>query len=286
VRLLRRRGWWMVVIGFGHALLLWSGDVVGIYGVVGIVFAGMFVRGTDRALLGTAVVSAMLGTLIGAANGIVPAGAQAMLPSIAIADPLDAALARIVEWLLLGVLFGLGVFGAVAFGVWAARRAYLDNPERFRPMLRRAAVIGIVVGALGGLPLALVAAGVLPAAPGLAVPAAALHTLSGYAGGVGYAALFGLFAIRVRERGMGVVSGAVLACGQRSLSCYLAQSVAFAALLPAWTLGLGAGLSLERAALVGAGTWAVVLVVAGVTAHAGYRGPAEVLLRRLTYRSP
>jgi uncharacterized protein len=59
--------------------------------------------------------------------------------------------------------------------------------------------------------------------------------------------------------------------------------VAFAALLPAWTLGLGAGLSLELAALVGVGTWAVILVVAVVTARAGYRGPAEVLLRRLTY---
>lgn len=282
-RIVRRRGWWMVALGFGHALLLWSGDIVGIYGVVGVVFAGMFVRGSDRALLWTAAVSVALGTLLGAANGLVPPGARSVLPSMALVDPLDAALARVVEWLLLGVLFGLGVFGVVAFGVWAARRAYLDDPERFRPLLRRVAVLGIATAALGGLPLALVAAEVLPPTPGLAGPAAALHALSGYAGGVGYAALFGLFAIRVSDRGTGVVSGALVACGQRSLSCYLAQSVAFAALLPAWTLGLGAGLSLEVAALVGAGTWAVILVVAAVTARAGYRGPAEVLLRRLTY---
>jgi uncharacterized protein len=283
IRIVRRRGWWMVAIGFGHALLLWSGDIVGIYGVVGVVFAGMFVYGTDRALLRSTAVSVVLGTLLGAANGLVRPGARAMLPSVALADPLDAALARVVEWLLVGVGFGMGVFGAVAYGVWAARRGYLDEPERFRPLLRRAAVLGIAAAALGGLPLALVAVGVLPPTPGLAVPAAALHALSGYAGGVGYAALFGLFAIRVRRRGQGPLSGALLACGQRSLSCYLAQSVAFAALLPAWTLGLGAGLSLELAALVGVGTWAVILVVAVVTARAGYRGPAEVLLRRLTY---
>jgi uncharacterized protein len=283
VRLLRRRGWWMVAIGFGHALLLWSGDIVGIYGVVGVVFAGMFVRGSDRALLWTAGISVALGTLLGAATGLVRPGAQAMVASIAIADPVDAALARVLEWLLLGVLFGLGVFGMVAFGVWAARRGYLDDPSRFRALLRRVAVLGIVVGALGGLPLALIAAGSPPAAPGLAMPAGALHALSGYAGGLGYAALFGLFALRVQRRGPGPVSEALLACGQRSLSCYLAQSVAFVALLPAWTLGLGAGLSLELAALVGIGTWAVVLVVAVVTARAGYRGPAEVLLRRLTY---
>jgi uncharacterized membrane protein YeiB len=282
-RIVRRRGWWMVAIGFAHGLLLWAGDIVGIYGVVGVVFAGMFVRGTDRALLRTAAVSVVLGTLLGAANGLVRPGAQAMVPSIALPDPVDAALARVFEWLLLGALFGLGVFGMVAFGVWAARRAYLDDPERFRPLLRRVAVLGVVAGALGGVPLALIAAGALPATPGLAVPAAALHALSGYGGGVGYAALFGLFAIRVGRSGPGPVSGALLACGQRSLSCYLAQSVAFVALLPAWTLGLGAGLSLWLAALVGIGVWAVILVVAAVSARSGYRGPAEVLLRRLTY---
>jgi uncharacterized membrane protein YeiB len=226
LRLVRRRGWWMVAIGLADALLWWSGDVVAIYGIIGIVLAGMFVRGTDRALLGTAWLSVALGTLIGLAYGLDPPDAQAMLPSVALADPVDAALVRIVEWLLLGVVFGLGVFGMVAFGVWAARRAYLDDPARFRPLLRRVAVCGIAVAAVGGLPLALVAAEVLPSTPGLALPAAALHTLSGYAGGVGYAPLFGLLAVRVARTGTGPVTGALLACGQRSLSCYLAQSVA------------------------------------------------------------
>ena len=73
------------------------------------------------------------------------------------------------------------------------------------------------------------------------------------------------------------------ACGQRSLSCYLAQSVAFVALLPAWTLGVGAHARVWQAALVGLGTWLVILVIAALSDRAGYRGPAEVVLRRLTY---
>jgi uncharacterized membrane protein YeiB len=36
-------------------------------------------------------------------------------------------------------------------------------------------------------------------------------------------------------------------------------------------------------ALLGAGAWLVILAVAAVSARAGVRGPAEVLLRRLTY---
>jgi uncharacterized protein len=117
---------------------------------------------------------------------------------------------------------------------------------------------------------------------GVAALAASMHALGGYAGGVGYAALFGLVAIRMAGR-TGPVATALQACGQRSLSCYLAQSVSFAALLPAWSLGLGDGAHLWQGALVGVGTWLVILLVAAVSARAGYRGPAEVLLRRLTY---
>ncbi|KAA1018240.1 DUF418 domain-containing protein [Pseudonocardia sp. EV170527-09] len=79
----------------------------------------------------------------------------------------------------------------------------------------------------------------------------------------------------------------MVALGRRSLSGYLAQSVAFVALFPAWTLGLGAGLPLWAATLCGAGVWLVTVVVAVVAGRRGHRGPAEVLLRRLTYgRAP
>jgi uncharacterized protein len=72
-------------------------------------------------------------------------------------------------------------------------------------------------------------------------------------------------------------------CGQRSLSCYLGQSVLFVALLPEWTLGLGARLTVLEAALLAVAVWLVLLLAAVASARAGYRGPAEVLLRRLTY---
>jgi uncharacterized membrane protein YeiB len=59
--------------------------------------------------------------------------------------------------------------------------------------------------------------------------------------------------------------------------------VAFGVLLPAWALDLGARLTVALTALVALAVWAVILVVAAVSARAGVRGPAEVLLRRLTY---
>ena len=140
---------------------------------------------------------------------------------------------------------------------------------------------------LGGLPLALR----WPACgrPGAAGAAAGrvLHALSGYAGGLGYAALFGLLVIRrgwpPAGWGRRRRSARCWACGQRSLSCYLAQSVAFVALLPAWTLGLGPRGPALADGTRAVGVWLVILLVAVVGARAGYRGPAETLLRRLTY---
>ena len=116
-----------------------------------------------------------------------------------------------------------------------------------------------------GLPLALAAVGVWRPGEGLLMLAAFLHTLGGYAGGLGYAAVFGLLVIRRGARSGGVVAGSttgirrvvagsitvLAACGQRSLSCYLGQSVLFAALLPAWTLGLGARLTVAEGSPAG-----------------------------------
>jgi uncharacterized membrane protein YeiB len=172
---------------------------------------------------------------------------------------------------------------ALLIGVWAARRRLLDDPEQHRRFLVRAAVIGLGLAVVGGLPMALqaaswwqeptIAAGML---------AGLLHAVTGYAGGIGYAAVAGLAAIRVRDRSGPVVT-ALAACGQRSMTCYLAQSVVFVAVLAAYGGGLGDRLGIAQTALLAIATWAVIVVAAEAMRRRGYRGPAEVLLRRLTY---
>jgi uncharacterized protein len=284
-RLVRRRGWWMVLIGLVHGLLLWSGDIVAAYGVIAVGLAGLLVRGSDRGLLGAAVPGVLFCVLFYSASVLPPPGGQsALLPSMAIESPLGAVGARAFEWIFIGLLGRvLSVFAAVVLGAWAARRGLLDEPAKHRPLLVRTAATGLTAAVLLGLPMALMAAQLWTSAPlGVMMLAGALHAIGGYAGGLGYAALFGLLAVRL-ARGTGPVTFALQACGQRSLSCYLAQSVAFAALLPAWTVGLGAGVHLWQTALYAVGAWLVILLVAAASARAGYRGPAELLLRRLTY---
>ncbi|HVH23148.1 MAG TPA: DUF418 domain-containing protein [Pseudonocardia sp.] len=289
-RLVRRRGRWMIVIGLLHGVLLWPGDIVGAYGLLALLLAGVLIRGSERALLVISVIGMSIITLLYAGAALpLPDGSRAQLPSMAIADAGPALIARVGEWVGIGlVIQAIGVFAAVALGAGAARRRLLDEPERHLVLLRRIAVGGLLAAVLGGLPLALITAGLWSAPPlPVRLLAGGLHAISGYAGGLGYAALFGLSAEWVAGRGgPGSVVRAVQASGQRSLSCYLAQSVAFVPLLPAWTLGLGASTRVWQAALLALGVWLVILVVATASDRAGYRGPAELLLRRLTYGQP
>jgi uncharacterized membrane protein YeiB len=171
------------------------------------------------------------------------------------------------------------VGSAILVGTWAARRRILTEPAAHRPLLVRTAIIGLSVAVAGGLPSGLAVGHFVE--PSWLWGLGALHAITGIAGGLGYAALIGLLAIRLGNRGPGPVTRALVATGQRSLSAYLFQSVVFVALLAPWTLGLGATLGTAGVAALALTTWLVSVLLA---ARWPGRGPAETLLRRLTYR--
>ncbi|MET9224763.1 DUF418 domain-containing protein [Lentzea sp. NPDC003310] len=271
----RSRNVWLIVFGFCHALLLFPGDVLGLYGLLGFAVIAMS-RLKDRTLLVSAALWLVVTALVqGQAYATPPNGQRAFFLSFETADPLAALALRPLEWLL--VPFGLVGVGAAAFvGVWAARRDVLAAPDRHRRLLRPVAVGGISLAVLGGLPSGLAVAHFWE--PGGLWGLAALHAVTGVAGGLGYAALIALISLRVRESG--AVVRAVAACGERSLSCYLFQSVVFVLLFAPYTLGLGAVLGSAATALVALATWLVSVLLADLLRRRGVRGPAETLLRR------
>lgn len=71
-RLLRLRNLWLLVFGFVHAALLWYGDVLGAYGLAGLVLVALFFKRKDRTLLiwamalAGSLVTSMLIALMGA----------------------------------------------------------------------------------------------------------------------------------------------------------------------------------------------------------------------------
>ncbi|GAA1670166.1 DUF418 domain-containing protein [Nonomuraea maheshkhaliensis] len=286
-KLLRRRGWWLMAIGLAHTVALVPIDILAVYGFGAVLLTGLLRRG-DRALLWTAGLTLIPATaVIGAVmwfplsqgvssytKGSVAAGAQGFG---------ELLVERTLVWPF-GVLSAVvTVLPGMALGMWAARRRILDEPHHHRAPLIRFAVISSVVSVAGGLPAGLLQIGVW-SAPDAAVWAAAMaQPLTGYAGGIGMAAVVALVAIRA-SRSRGRLTTMVEALGQRSMTFYLFQSVVFVLVFYPYGLGLQDDLGLAAATGVAALTWLASLVLADVMRRVGHRGPAEILLRRLAYR--
>ncbi|MCC3764651.1 DUF418 domain-containing protein [Glycomyces sp. TRM65418] len=305
-RLVRRRSAWLLAFGFAHALLLFFGDILAAYGFIGLVFTGL-IAARDRTLIRTAATVAVLHIAVLAATGAAAeAAGHANASPTLIADPLEAAAMRLTVWSALTPTYYLvEILPAFAIGIWAARRRLLEEPSRHLPLLRRTALGGIAIGVIGGFPLMLVDTQLWhPEAP-LAVGMYALHSVTGLAAGLGFAALIAAVGAKRpaasghseatggdtaaaaadahRRAGHGPIANALAACGQRSLTCYLLQSVAFTALFTPTAGGLGAHLGDAAASGVAVLVWAATVVLAAWMAKAGMRGPLEALLRRLTY---
>lgn len=301
--LLRRRNLWLIAFGLVHAALLWIGDVLGAYGLAGLLLGWLFFRRRDTTLLVWAgvltelmlllSVFALLGPALTPGDATAPDGfgTEQVAADISETSPLAAALERLLTWPLLSLsqgLVGLAVPTAILLGFWAGRRRILEEPGRHPVLLRRVALVGIGVGWLGGLPTGLAQVGVWGLSPPQNSMLSMPHMVTGLAGGVGYVALITLVSHRLQERGRAddVMVVALSATGKRSLSAYLAQSLLCAPLLAAWGLGLGAGLTSWSMFLFAVGVWSMTVVAAYALERAGRRGPAEVLLRRLAYRRP
>jgi uncharacterized protein len=280
-RLLRRRGGWLVVFGFCHVLLLFPGDILASYGVLAVLFVGAL-RWRDTRLLATAGGLAVLGALVYGTVLALPApGGLAE-----VVHPLVSAAYRVVSFPLVMPMNAVMAAAPVLVGIWAGRRRLLDDPERHRRLLRRVAAAGITIAAVGAVPYAFVTTGLWHPGTGVLAAVGTLHTAVGYAGGLGYAALVGLVAARLsRQAAPGPVTNALAACGQRSMTCYLAQSIAWLLLLEPYLADLGGAIGVAAAASVGLGVWLVTVVAADLLRRAGRPGPAEALLRRLVYRS-
>ncbi|MFD9975251.1 DUF418 domain-containing protein [Streptomyces sp. NPDC059017] len=285
---LRRRSRWLLVFGFAHALLLFAGDVLGAYGLLGLVALGLTgVR--DRTLFTLAGAAALVGALLYggtmAANASGDPGDTAAAMFLA-ADPATDAAYRVGTWLFTTPLFAVVSLGPFLIGARAARQRILEEPGRHRLLLRRVAVAGTVTGVAGGLPLALITSGTWTTAPsGVTLGLSVLHVLTGYAGGCALAAAVGLLALRLGERRSGAVVTAVAACGRRSMSCYVWQSVVWLVLFAPYAFGLGDRIGVHGSALVAFGAWCCGVLIAELLRRLDRRGPAEALLYRATRRA-
>lgn len=308
---LDRRHLGLALLGLAHTVLLWSGDILGGYAVLGIVLTYAFYRRPDRTvrlwrnalawvMAGVAGLVALFTPLVMWALAMgreTLTGEGLDLDALIRESAQEIGRASDASWLVdlperLAVWLGasitmplvLTVTVPMLTGLLWARRGLLDRPAEHRRELTRIAAVGIPAAWLGGLPLALTPLGVWPD-PVSPLLTTGVHLATGVLGGLGYAALLGLVAARLEGRAgaLPAPARALSALGRMSLSGYLLLTALMAPLLAGWGLGLGRDLGTAASLGIAAAAWLVALALAVVLDRAGRRGPAELLLRRITH---
>lgn len=296
--LLVRRNLWLLAIGVAHAVLLFYGDIIVTYALCGLLLV-LLVRAPGWVLWLVFGVSMLLFVPLGAADTIMAAGftdpVDSAIPFFTLPSFVEAYWAQLVTGLGMAVgspLTAVAMLPPMMLGVLAARLRLLERPWEHAVLLRVVSFGGLAVGVLGGLPIALALLnGFEPhwqwALWGI------VHGVTGLAAGPAMACLIALLVSRFERRRAddpsrrpGVVARALSALGRRSLSAYVAQSVAWFVLFPAWSFGLGGMLGTAGAAVVAVGVWVATLIGANVLEALGTPGPLEWVLRRLAYGRP
>jgi uncharacterized protein len=288
-----RRVGWLFVIGCLHGWLLWAFDILRFYALWAVLLP-LFLSWRPRRLLAAAI----------AASVVVPAlvsGTRAWLfgPGGPAGPDFDAmALAAFstgsyrevlaanwaYDWYLTNsigqIAYQVAVFGRLLLGLYLARTLSLGDLSTHRPLLRRALVVGSIVGLAGNTVFAAEWLGGTAGRPLLAFLRRMLVE-SGYLGlTIAYAA--GLALVFLRPAGRAALSR-LAPLGQMALTWYLLQTAAGIAIFYGLAGGLMGRVSPAALAAGCVAQYAAEVVLARAWMRRFRFGPAEWLWRSLTY---
>lgn len=292
---LRPRLWALLIIGVAHGLLLWPGDVLTAYAVMGLLLVALL-SGSDRMILGAALtvygLTALLYLLLGSAMiaaGGAPFAADEPAASFAASTVFEAMSRHPSEYWARGLvqLLVSDFWAHVLLGMWAARSGAL---QRFflAPLAHSGRVVAgaslLVIGS--GLELyaaryggwnaltlndygnGLMTLAVLPASLGglwLWLTLATLWSRSRFAGGT--------------------LATLVIASGRAPLSQFIGQSLVFALLFNKSLIGWHGEFGRSGSFAVAVVAYLLLGGFLRAWAASGHaQGPMELLWRRLTIR--
>ena len=291
----------LFVIGLAHILLLWLGDILALYALMGMALL-LFRRVSNRALIVWAILMWLLPIAWSAAiqfGGLRPArpiydaaiaglGAAGIDIKNPMAHFLSSDFLRHLRAHPAEMLIRLGdlvyqlrftkVLGMFLLGLWIGRGTIYADPALHRPLLRRVALVGL--GA--GLPLSLAKAVLVmwpDKTPAIRFAGDVFYCLGTPTLALGYAAAFTLLWLGSR-RGL---AEAAAPAGRMALTNYLMQTVLQSALFYGWGLGLMGSFGLVFVFPISAAIFALQV---GYSRWwlARYRfGPVEWLWRTATY---
>lgn len=296
-RVYRRRLLALFILGVLHYVLLFIGDILVAYSVLGLALMLMFKR-TNKTLLVTSVtvwvVATVVGLLAAIAISLVPNDGE--LPpevdeigeayAIAMSSGtfFEAAWARVelLPIVLSNSFLVVGfVFVAFCLGLFAARHQLLNRLPEFSLFFRRAAIWGLALGLPIQFGLTWLILG-----PGEAVGADAspgqqslqiLLALFAPVLTLGYIGAFATLALK-RPRSLRFLA----APGRASLTIYLGESLLLCLIFCGWGFGLFGQLGAAGVTAIAFMTWGALAIATTWWLKRFGQGPLEILVSRAT----
>lgn len=281
-----KRYGFLALFGALHCLFLFMGDIMMLYGAIGILIA-LLLPVTDKTLMRVAYVLFGFQVLAGIGIGVAAAFIDTSNFNIGGVPSTESYVGLVGEQAiaLLAHAVSLPFTGVTALPlmlvgfVWA-RRGTLGGGHRRELWAWTLVTLAIIL--FLGLPWGLSTIGVLDSA--LAEPLNAANSFIGMLTGPGIVAAATLALEPFQRRGARPwFLWPLIALGKRSMTGYVLQSVFFLALVYPFTLNIGPEFSAAGQATLAAGVWLATLIIACALEAAGKPGPFEWVHRRLSY---
>lgn len=302
--LFKRRLFWLLVIGLLHAYLLWAGDILSIYAVMGFLLL-LFRKKTNGALLKWAFALMMIPILTYILLYIlfvafVPPEALIEFKAGQI-DFWNQAVTKVQQSNYLQIIsdfnlnYIVGRYAGLIFemrlpkilamfllGFYAYRRGFFHDLSSHQPFIRRVLVYGLVLGLIGNVAFATLAGkeAVIPPTP------AGIAGVISYAFGVPALALFfiALVAILWQKAGWRRLLAFLAPVGRMALTNYLLQTVICVFIFYGYGFGQFGKVGALAATLIALTIFLFQILMSALWLKYFAYGPMEWIWRRLTYR--
>lgn len=296
-----RRMTMLLLIGFVHLMFIWSGDILMLYALVGLLLP-LFRNVSNRGLLTASAIFLLLPVGIDAfimVTGVAPSAAvvraqQYYCVRYGITDENFAYWLRdagnytdVFKFLIQGAFVrmqefidgnrALKVMGLFLLGFYLGRNRFYARLEEKKELLRLVAVWG---GGIGLLTSLLYAWSAMNGHPWGLTGHTFLYTVSVFPLGMAYTAGFCLLYLRKRERR---IFRWLAAPGRMALTNYIGQSAWGMFIFYGIGFGMGADMGLIYALLIAAGVYLAEMVSSHIWLHYFQYGPLEWIWRMLTY---
>lgn len=300
----KRRLFWLLIIGLAHAYLLWAGDILSVYALMGFVLL-LFRKKRDESLLKWAfwlmivpvVWHVVLFVLFAsfAPPDVVPQIETAMtdmwktnvqtVPNSGYLQIISGFNLNYIVGRYMGLIFDMRlpkILAMFLLGFYAYRRGVFQNLSEHRPFIRKVLVYGLVLGLVGNALMASLSGKETAFPPSLA----GIFGDIGYSFGVPALALgiIALVAILWQKDGWQRVLSVFAPVGRMALTNYLLQTIVCVFIFYGFGFGLYGRFGALVSTLIALGIFLFQILLSAAWLKYFAYGPMEWIWRQLTYR--